>query len=73
LQNIEAVLGALGWDLIPIPRDRAIDADILDELQPIADRIGLRLGDAVQFATEIAMGLHRPARGDAIGPVSRPA
>ncbi|QFU16570.1 hypothetical protein [Microvirga thermotolerans] len=58
LSNIEAVLGALDWDLIPVPRDRVLDADILTELQPIADRLGLSLGDAIQFATEIAVGRH---------------
>jgi hypothetical protein len=59
LQNIEAVLNVLGWSLIPLPNDRVVDADILAELQPIAERLGLRMGDAVQFASEIALGLHR--------------
>ncbi|WP_162820201.1 hypothetical protein [Microvirga calopogonii] len=58
LTSLESCLNALGWDLIPLPKDRVIDASILEELQPIADRLGLTLGDAVQFATEIAVGLH---------------
>lgn len=56
--NLQAVLETLGWDLIPVPRDHVIDADILAELQPIADRLGVSLGDAVQFASEIAVGRH---------------
>jgi transcriptional regulator with XRE-family HTH domain len=58
LQNLEAVLSVLGWDLIPVPRDRVIDADILAELQPIAGRLGVSLDDAVQFASEIAVSRH---------------
>jgi hypothetical protein len=58
LQTLEAALQTLGWDLIPLPRDRVIDPDILEELRPIADRLGLSLGDAVQFASEIAVEFH---------------
>jgi hypothetical protein len=58
MPNLEACLNVLGWSLIPVPDERVIDADILEELKPIADRLGLSLGDAVQFATEIAIGRH---------------
>ncbi len=63
LANPEAVLGVLGWDLVPIPRDRVVDHDIIAELTPVADRLGSSLGDALQFATEIAVGLRsKPER-----------
>jgi transcriptional regulator with XRE-family HTH domain len=51
-----AVLGFLGWDFVPIPRDRVLDPDVIAVLQPAAKQVGLDLGDAAQFAAEIAFG-----------------
>lgn len=66
LTNIIAVLDVLGWDFVPIPRDRVLDADVIAVLKPAAEHISLDLGDAAQFAAEIAFGRSMAPATDAL-------
>lgn len=60
LNNLSAVLSVLGWDFVPIPRDRILDPDVIAALKPAAERVGLDLGDAVQFVSEMTFGRPMP-------------
>lgn len=59
LQNIEAALGVLGFDFVPIPREKAIPKEIAAELKPIAERLGLSMAATTQFLFEIVSGVHQ--------------
>lgn len=54
LTSISAVLGSLGWEFIPIPRERILPEEIVDELRPIAARMNLAMPEAIGLLTEIA-------------------
>lgn len=58
LQNIEACLNVLGFDFIPIPRAEILPPEVVAELKPIAERLGLDMSKAIQALVEIATGLH---------------
>ncbi|GJD98105.1 hypothetical protein [Methylobacterium isbiliense] len=62
LESIEAALGFLGWDFAPIPREHVIPSNVVEALQPAADRLGLSMPDAVRYAAEIAFRDHRLGR-----------
>lgn len=53
LANIEACLNALGYALVPVPAESVIPADIVAELRPIADRLGLTMPRTLELLTEI--------------------
>lgn len=59
LTSCEAVLGFLGWDFVPVPRETVLPPEIVAELRPIAERIGLDMPAAVRLAAEIAYRDHR--------------
>ncbi|WP_193227886.1 hypothetical protein [Aureimonas psammosilenae] len=66
LESLEAVLGFLNFDFVPIPRAKIVPLEIIAELQPIAHRLGLAMPQAIQYLTQIAVGIEdrrRPARG----------
>src|SRR4051812_9713534 len=48
VQNIEAVLNVLGYDLTPIPRAEALPPEVVAELQPVAARLGLSMNATVK-------------------------
>lgn len=58
LQNIEAVLGVLGFDFCPIPRAEALTPELVAELQPIAERLGLSMAATVRALIELVAGVH---------------
>jgi len=58
LQNIEAVFGVLGFDFVPIPRADVLPPEVIAELQPIADRLGLSMAATVRALVEIVAGVH---------------
>jgi len=58
LQNIEAVFGVLGFDFVPIPRPAVLPREVVAELQPIADRLGLSMAATVRSLVEIVAGVH---------------
>jgi hypothetical protein len=59
LTSCEAVLGFLGFEFVPIPTERALPPELVAELRPIAERIGLKMPAAVRLAAEIAYRDHR--------------
>lgn len=58
LDSIEAVLGFLGWDLVPLPRETVIPPEIVARLRPLAKELGLAMPDAVRLMGEIATRDH---------------
>jgi hypothetical protein len=58
LTNIEAVLGVLGFDFVPVPRAEVLPPEIVRELQPVAEKLGLSMPKAIQALIEIAVGRH---------------
>lgn len=60
LTNIEAVLGVLGFDFVAVPRAATLPPEILRELEPIAEKLGLSMPKAIQALVEIVAGIHEP-------------
>lgn len=58
LDSIEAVLGHLNFEFVPIPTARALPLEIVEELRPIAERLDLTMPDAIRLAAEIAYREH---------------
>lgn len=58
LTSMEAVLGVLGFDFVPIPRAKVLPPEVVAELQPIAERLGLTMPDTVRALAEIVAGIH---------------
>ena len=58
LQNLTAVLSVLGLDFIPVPRAEVLPPEVVKELRPIAERLGLEMPQAIQALVEIAAGIH---------------
>lgn len=61
LDSIEAVLGHLGFEFVPLPTARAIPPEIAAELRPIAQRLDISMPEAVRIAAEIAYRDHHLA------------
>lgn len=61
LDSIEAVLGHLGFEFVPLPTDRVIPPEIVEQLRPIAERLDLTMPAAVRLAAEIAYRDHHLA------------
>lgn len=57
LENIEAVLSVLGFDLVPVPRDTVPPPDLIAALQPVADKFGLSMPDARTALVQIIAGM----------------
>ena len=58
LESLEAVLGFLGWDFVAVPRAKALPEEVRAELQPIADKLGLKMPQTVTALIEIVTGIH---------------
>ncbi len=58
LTSIEAVLGYLGWDFVPIPRERALPPDVVAELRPIAERLGVEMPNAIALLIAMTANIH---------------
>ena len=61
MDSIEAVLGHLGFEFVPLPTAQAIPPEIAAELRPIAQRLDLAMPEAVRLAAEIAYRDHHLA------------
>lgn len=61
LESIDAVFGYLGWAFVPIPRERALPPELVAELRPIADRLGLTMPATIEALAAIAAGIPRHA------------
>ncbi|EIZ85440.1 hypothetical protein WYO_1806 [Methylobacterium sp. GXF4] len=58
LDSIEAVLGFLGWDFLPVPRASALPREVEAELRDVAARLDLDMKATVQALVEIIAGIH---------------
>ncbi|WP_292500888.1 hypothetical protein [Methylobacterium sp.] len=58
LDALEAVLGFLGWDFVPVPREKRLPAEVLQALRPAVDATGLTMPVAVQALVEIVADIH---------------
>ncbi|WP_336814907.1 hypothetical protein [Bosea sp. MMO-172] len=58
LTSLEAVLGALGYDFVPVPRAEALPQDVMAELKPAAERLKITLPEATRLLVEIVSGIH---------------
>ncbi|GLS54765.1 hypothetical protein [Methylobacterium gregans] len=54
LTSMEAALAVVGYQFVPLPTEMALPPEIVAELRPIAERIGLEVPAAIQLAAEIA-------------------
>lgn len=68
LESIEAVLGYLGFDFLPIPRAKVLPPEIVAELRPIAERLEKSMPETIAALTAIVTGVH-----DRFGAESFPA
>lgn len=53
LESLEAVLGYLGFDFVPIPRAKVMPPKVAKALAPIAADLGLTMGETIQALVEI--------------------
>lgn len=67
LDSIEAALGFLGWDFVPVPREKALPSEVVTELREVAARLDLTMPQTVQHLVEIVTGIH-----DRFGASTRP-
>lgn len=58
LTNIEAVLGVLGFDFVPVPRAAVLPPEVVRELEPIAAKLRLDMPKAIQALVEIVTKGH---------------
>jgi hypothetical protein len=58
LDSIEAVLGHLNFEFVPIPTARALPPEIVEALRPIAERLDLTMPDAIRLTAEVAYRGH---------------
>ncbi|GJD31439.1 hypothetical protein PMNALOAF_2698 [Methylobacterium adhaesivum] len=58
LDSIEAVLGFLGWDFVPVPRSKVLPAEVENELRDVAARLDLTMPQTIQALVEVVTGIH---------------
>ncbi len=58
LESLEAVLGYLGWDLVAVPRAKALPPAMVEELRPIAAKLELSMPQTICALVEIVTGIH---------------
>lgn len=61
LDSIEAALGFMGFEFVPLPQARVLPEAIVAELRPIATRLGIAMPEAVRLTAEIAYRDHHLA------------
>lgn len=58
LDSIEAVLGHLSFEFVPLPTARALPPEIVEALRPIAERLDLAMPEAIRLTAEVAYREH---------------
>src|SRR3954454_20413404 len=58
LESLQATLGVLGFDFVPVPRAKVLPSELVAELQPIAERFALDLPQTIEALTAIVAGIH---------------
>lgn len=58
LESLEAVLGFLGWDFVAVPRAKQLPPEVVAQLKPIAEKLGLTMPQTVTALIEIVTGIH---------------
>lgn len=58
LESLEAVLGWLGWDFVAIPRAKMLPPEVVNELEPIAAKLGMTMDQTAMCLIEIVAGIH---------------
>lgn len=69
LESIEAVLGALGWDFVPIPRAKVLPKPLAEEIGAVATRHGLTVEQALETLVALVTRIHarKPNEADLQG------
>lgn len=67
LESIEAALGFLGYDFVPVPRADVLPPEIVTRLRPIADDLGMSMPSAVRALVEVVTGIHSRIPVEAVG------
>jgi hypothetical protein len=55
---LEAVLGFLGFDFVPIPRAKVLPAETVADLREAAARLDLDMPATVKLLVEVVTGIH---------------
>ena len=58
LTSIEAVLGSLGWDFVPVPRAEILPEAMHAELAEIAKRYGQTMPKTIEGLISVITGIH---------------
>jgi hypothetical protein len=58
LQSIEAALGFLGYDFIPVPRAKSLPPEVVEALKPAVETLGLSMPETIKALVEIVAGIH---------------
>ncbi|MBA9065442.1 hypothetical protein GGQ91_004859 [Methylobacterium fujisawaense] len=58
LDSIEAVLGHLKFEFVPLPTERALPPEIVEALRPIAERLDLTMPEAIRLTAQVAYREH---------------
>lgn len=58
LTSIEAVLGSLGWDFVPIPRAEVLPDAMRADLAAVAERHGQSLPKTIEGLISVITGIH---------------
>lgn len=58
LESIEAALGFLGYDFVPVPRAKVLPPETVAELREAAARLNLDMPATVKVLVEIVTGIH---------------
>ncbi|MGX1098899.1 hypothetical protein [Amorphus sp. MBR-141] len=63
LESIEAVLGYLGWDFVPLPREETLPQEVRDRLKPVAEELEMSMEQAVGALLAILVGIRTRFEG----------
>jgi transcriptional regulator with XRE-family HTH domain len=57
LESIEAALGFLGFDLVPVPRAKVLPPETVEALRPAVEQLGISMPEAIESVTTIAAAI----------------